>query len=171
VSNPSAPAAIAAALTAFVDVLIPGDADFPPASAAGTHGIVFNRVRQQLGNAAFARIAAALDGGESFADASPEHQVAVVAELEQNDPDLFAFLRFATYFAYYETPPVIAALQRLGHDYHDSPQPLGYELPPFDRTKHLPAVPRGSYKGTAEITRLDLSALADLDLPVREGSR
>lgn len=170
-NEPTAPAAIAAALTAFVDVLIPGDGDFPPASAAGTHGLVFERIRQRYGHAAFPRIAAVLDREGPFAGLPPERRVALVAEFEQSDPELFTALRFATYFAYYQTPPVIATLQALGHDYNDSPQPLGYELPPFDPAKHLPATSRGRYKRTEEVTRLDLSALADLGLPVQEPPR
>jgi hypothetical protein len=87
-------------------------------------------------------------------------------ELEQSRPELFRLLRFATYLAYYESPVVIAALRRLGHDYNDAPQPLGYAMAPFDPVRHLPQSPRGSYKATESIVRLDTSSLDDLDPPV-----
>lgn len=164
----ASPVQTATTLAAFVDTLIPGDADFPPASAAGAHGIVANRVRKQLGHDGFQRLVALLDRDEPFAAASPEVRARAVQRLEAEDAELFVFLRFATYFAYYETPAVIAAIRALGHDYNDAPQPLGYELPPFDPKKHLPASPRGSYKTTSEIARIDLSTLASLGLPGKE---
>jgi hypothetical protein len=166
-ASPS-PSRLAVTLAAFVDTLIPGDDTFPVASAAGAHGLVANRVRKQLGHDGFEQLVAFLDRDESFADASPEARANAVRRLEGDDPQLFVFLRFATYFAYYETPSVIAALQALGHDYNDAPQPLGYELPPFDPEAHLPKIPRGFYKKTDEITRIDLSNLAGLSLPAQE---
>ena len=81
------------------------------------------------------------------------------------DPVRFAFARFATYLAYYQTPAVILALQRTGHDYNDAPQPLGYQMAPFNPAIHTPKTPRGTYMKTDEIVRLDLSTLADLNLP------
>lgn len=166
-ASPS-PSRIAATLAALVDTLIPGDDTFPTASATGAHGLVANRARKQLGREGFARLVAFLDRDEPFAGASPATRANAVRRLEADDPELFVFLRFATYFAYYETPAVIAALQALGHDYNDAPQPLGYELPPFDPEAHLPKIPRGSYKKTEEIYRIDLSTLAGLGLPVQE---
>lgn len=159
---------LAETIEAFVDVLLPGSEHFPRASAVGTHGVVLDRIRQRLGNDAFPRVLAAIDGTGRFLDLPAEGRIAAVRRLEANDPELFAFLRFATYFAYYERPPVIAAIQALGHDYNDAPQPLGYSLPLFDPAKHVPAAPRGSYKPTESISRIDLSHLAELGLPVKE---
>jgi hypothetical protein len=150
-----------------VDTLIPGDDLFPPASVAGAHGLLAERVRVRYGNDVFARIVATLDGAGSFCDATPQARVAAVRQLEMDDPELFAFLRFATYFAYYQQPAVVAAIQSLGHDYNVTPQPLGYELPPFDPDRHLPRAPRGSYKATEAIVPIDLSGLSDLALPVK----
>jgi len=161
------PIEVAHTLTAVVDVLIPGDADFPPASAVGTQGLVSSRIREQLGNAAFAKIVNALNHTARFAEAPRQEQTAIFEIFVQEEPELFSFLRFATYFSYYEMPAVIATLQMLGHDYNDAPQPLGYSLPPFDPAIHLPSEPRGSYKKTDEILRIDLASLADLDLPVK----
>ncbi len=161
------PIEVANTLSAVVDVLIPGDADFPPASAVGTQGLVSARIREHLGNDAFAQYVNGLNRMVIFAEASRQEQAAIVEAFAQEEPELFSFLRFATYFSYYEMPPVVATLQMLGHDYNDAPQPLGYSLPPFDPAVNLPSHPRGSYKKTEEIIRIDLSALADLALPVK----
>jgi hypothetical protein len=167
-SDTPTPKEVAATLAALVDTLIPGDDDFPSASLAGTHGLVFNRIRQQLGNGAFQQLISALRRYGDFVTSSPDDRVSAVSGLQLDEPELFSFLRFATYLSYYEAPPVIAALQALGHDYNDAPQPLGYKLPPFDPAIHVPANRRGSYKKTEEIARIDVSQLSDLDLPVAE---
>jgi hypothetical protein len=167
-SNSPSPMSIAATLAALVDTLIPGDDRFPPATLAGTHGLVFNRVRERRGNAALAQLSAELNRYGDFVTAYSPEKIVIVRRFEEEEPELFAFLRFATYLSYYETPPVISALQALGHDYNDAPQPLGYDMPPFDYEIHVPANPRGFYKKTAEVRRIDLTELADLGLPKSE---
>ena len=161
------PTLLAETLAAFVDVLIPGDELFPAASATGAQALLTERIWRRYGNEGHPRVINALDGARSFRDAFLNARVEAVRRFEVDDPELFAFLRFATYFAYYQQPAVVAAIQALGHDYNVTPQPLGYELPPFDPARHLPREPRGSYKATDDIVRIDLSALADLDLPVK----
>ena len=81
--------------------------------------------------------------------------------------DFFAYLLMAAYLAYYATPPVIEAIRHDGHVYNDAPQPLGYELAPFSFTPGLdvPLNPTGSFKWTFMMERIDISSLADLDLP------
>ena len=158
------PDEIARTLEAFVDVLIPGDADFPSASAAGTHGLVAERIRAAQGSEGLVALAQSLDASGPFLTGD---RIAAVAEFERTDSVRFFFARFATYFAYYQTPSVILALQRLGHDYNDAPQPLGYAMKPYDIERQTPAHGRGTYKKTDEITLLDLSSLTDLNLPVK----
>lgn len=156
------PDEIANTLAAFVDVLIPGDADFPSASSAGTHGLTAERIRAAQTTAGVIALADALNANGPFLTGD---RVAAVAAFEAADPARFVFARFATYLAYYQTPAVILALQRLGHDYHDAPQPLGYVMAPFDPAVHTPKNSRGTYKKTDEIAPLDLSTLAELNLP------
>ncbi len=134
-SQPPSPSDIATTLAAFVDTLLPGDDLFPAASAAGTHGLLADRVRKMLGNEALTDLVTALThDGKSLPDQSFEERLARMRRLEQDLPDRFAFLRAATYYAYYQSPSVTAAIRALGHDYHDAPQPLGYALAPFDST-------------------------------------
>jgi hypothetical protein len=78
----------------------------------------------------------------------------------------------AAYLAYYATPPVIEAIRLDGHIYNDAPQPLGYDLTPFSFTPgvDVPLNPKGSFKWTFQMERIDLSGLDDLELPAREGN-
>ena len=79
-------------------------------------------------------------------------------------PDHFDVFRTVAYYAYYQNPVVIAAIRVLGHDYNDAPQPRGYVLPPFDPTPgvDVPVAPRGWYKRTEDVARLDVSGLSVL---------
>lgn len=156
---------LAQTFATLVDVLIPGDADFPSASAAGVHGLVMDRLRGRLGSEALEEIATAIGGASEFLRGTDPDQIEAVRKLENDDPALFSELRFCTYFSYYESPVVIGVLRRLGHDYNDAPQPLGYAMQPFDPTPgaDLPRIPRGAYKKTGEVTRIDSSSLPDLE--------
>jgi hypothetical protein len=80
-----------------------------------------------------------------------------VRALEEGDPELFALLRTTLYYSYYQSPLVVRAVRALGWSYNDAPQPNGYPLVPFDPTPgaNLPAAPRGSYKPTAAISRIE----------------
>jgi hypothetical protein len=165
------PKAITATLAAFVDTLLPGDDLFPPASATGTQGVLAERLRAGQPPETFAELVRDLaSNGQPFAELSADERVEAVRRLEREQPDLFAFLRMATYLAYYATPPVIAAIRALGHEYNDAPQPEGYDLPKFSFTPgpEYPIFPRGSFKWTEFIQRIDISSLSDLELPVAE---
>lgn len=162
------PIEIAATLSALVDILIPGDRDFPSASTAGAHGLVFQRLRVNPGLPALGHVTETLNRDGHFVTSTQNARIAAVARLETDEPVLFSQIRLTTYFSYYELPTVVAAMRAIGHDYNDAPQPLGYVMPPFDPARHLPSVPRGSYKATAEMARIDLTALSDLDLPTTE---
>ncbi len=161
------PTAIAANFAALVDVLLPGDADFPSAATTGIQAVVLDRLRARIGWDAVTEISLFLDRDGPFSGLAPEARVEHVSAFESELPDLFAQVRFVAYLAYYEAPTVIRALQQLGHDYNDSPLPHGYVMDPFDARPgfDLPRKPRGSYLKTEEIERIDLSSLADLDLP------
>ena len=164
-TNQPSPAVIAATLAAFVDVLLPGDDAFPPASAAGTHGLLADRVRNLVGGESLADFVKRLAAdGTPFLDRSPEERVEAVQRLEREAPDRFAFFRMVAYYAYYQSPAVTATIRTLGHGYNDAPQPLGYALAPFDPTPGIdvPATPRGWYKRTKDVVRLDVSGLSVL---------
>ena len=159
------PVTVAATLAALVDVLMPGDALFPAASAVGTQGQLASRLRERAGADALGLLLETLGAG--FADAPLDERERAVRRLEDDQPVLFALVRMAAYTAYYAAPAVIAAIRALGHEYNDAPQPKGYELRRFDPTPgvDLPAEPKGRYLKTDEVARVDTSALAPLGLP------
>ncbi len=157
---------LGATLAAFVDTLLPGDDLFPPASIAGTQGLLADRVRVMVGHDTLASLVAALTGpGLPFYDQSSEERRARLRRFELNLPEQFAFFRNVTYYTYYQSPLVTAAIRGLGHEYNDAPQPLGYALAPFDPTPGVdaPSVARGGYKRTEDMTRMDVSGLVVLE--------
>ncbi len=163
--NPTESAELMAALC---DALLPGDDLFPCASITGTQAVVANRLQERYGGVIFENLAHDLSSeGRGFVELSEDERVAALQRLEAEKPEFFGYLLAAAYLAYYATPPVIAAIRLDGHIYNDAPQPLGYDLTPFSFTPgvDLPLVPRGSFKWTFMMERIDISSLADLELP------
>ena len=67
-----------------------------------------------------------------FAGLAPEEQVAALQAIEAAAPAAFAALVKAAYTAYYQDQRVLAAIERATGYAARPPQPLGYELEPFD---------------------------------------
>jgi hypothetical protein len=137
-------------IAAFVDALIPGDGDFPPAATLGIQAVTAARLREGLGPEAPGRLAALLAGAAYRSG----DMVAALRALEAAEPDLFGAALAATYLAYYESPAVVRVLRALGHDYNDAPQPLGYAMAPFDPATDAPGHGRGRWVATEAVTRL-----------------
>ena len=127
-------------LITLVDALIPGDDNFPKASDVGIHGVLVWRLRESQGPQSYSQLLQAI--GDSTG-----HSAAT--RLERNHPDLFAAVRMIVYLAYYEQPAVIQAIRDTGFVYNDSPQPLGYELEPFNPVDDRPDV-QGTYLSTCQ---------------------
>ena len=156
------PADIAAMLRELVDVLLPGDGRFPPASDAGTHGLVADRLVAQVGENALDDLAQMLaDCGGPLGPLSTTERKEVVRRMEEAHPEQFETLRMVSYLSYYESPAVVRAVRALGHAYNDAPQPAGYAMAPFDESDPLqaPAHRRGDYVRTEDVARLDLAPL------------
>jgi hypothetical protein len=156
-------------LQPLVDVLLPGDGHFPPASAIGAHGLLAERLRDQLGLGGLGKVLGAVivaTGGESLAELGEEARVNAVRRFEQTEPELFALVQSVLYYSYYQSPAVVEAVRRLGIDYNDAPQPLGYVLEPFDLTPGVgvPSQPRGFYLATDEVKRVELPPAARVTL-------
>ena len=165
------PAESAALMAAICDTLLPGEGNYPSASLTGTHGIVASRLRERYGSSIFESLDRDLTVDGVHFPALPESmQIDALRQLEAEKTDFFGYLLMAAYLAYYATPPVIEAIRLDGHIYNDAPQPLGYELTPFSFTPgvDVPMDPKGSFKWTFQMERLDISSLADLGLPVQE---
>ena len=156
------PAQIAAMLKELVDVLLPGDGRFPPASDAGTHGVVADRLVAQTGEAALDDLAQAVEAcGGPLGPLSASERQEVARRFEAAHPEQFETLRMIAYLAYYESPAVVRAVRALGHVYNDAPQPAGYAMAPFDEGDSLqaPSHRRGHYVRTEDVARLDLAPL------------
>lgn len=153
---------------AFVDTLIPGDGDFPAASAVNVDMLLVERLPMLAGADAIVHLENAVGDLSSMNEVQ---RIAAVAAWQASDPVGFGHARTATYLAYYARPEVVQAIRGLGIAYNDAPQPLGYRLAPWD----LRQAPEGdtpsptlsvfTYKRTEEITRIPQTFTPDGEAP------
>ena len=134
----------------LADVLLPGDALFPAASASGMDALLIARLR---GAGVLARVLAEVG----------EPSVAAVARLETAQPALFDSLRRIVFVTYYEQETVVAAIRALGMPYNGAPLPAGYAPEPFDPAIDAPRHRRGHFVATLEVRPVDLAALDHLE--------
>ena len=154
---------LSAMLRDLVDVLIPGEGDWPSASLAGVHGILGMRLLETLGDNGLTQVEAALLAcGGPLAPLDEDERVVVVTKLEAMEPRLFVVLRTATYLAYYESPAVIPQIRAQGQPYDPIPIIKGYHLEPFDRERDRPKHNRGFYIPTDQVKPVDLTGLDHL---------
>ena len=126
-------------LAALLDVLLPGDGDFPPASATTLPARLQAHPRFA---GTIPPVLEALTGG-----ISPE----TVRKVERDQPAAFAALLTGVYSLYYTDPGVAAALARLTGYQTRPPQPEGYDLPAFDPCLlAIPAARAPFYRRTPE---------------------
>jgi hypothetical protein len=114
-------------LSAALDVLLPGDATFPAASAVA----LAERLLDQP-FLAEASLPAADRLGLAFVEQDPAARIEAVAALERAEPALFGRFLTAAYSGYYTTPAVLEVVEKVSGYAAHPPQPEGYALPPFD---------------------------------------
>jgi len=148
------PGDVANALCILVDVLLPGDDVFPSASSVGAHGVMAARLREVCGPEAPAALALAFISHGGLLE-----PIEAAKQIETKAPMLFETSLVALYYAYYETPLVIAAIRSLGHVYNDAPQPKGYTMRHFNPAIDLPARARGHFVASSEVSRVDLTSI------------
>jgi hypothetical protein len=110
-------------LLAVLDTMLPGDSGqppLPPASEAGFDLGVLERLAEP--------VLAALADRDAFLTAGPADRVAQLRLVETNVPDAFKALLAEALAAYYEAPPVVAALGWRTAP----PQPHGHDVAPND---------------------------------------
>jgi hypothetical protein len=152
--------ALAAELAALVDLLVPGDGEFPSASEVGAQAKLADRLIVMRGDGALAELIEALDAcGGPLARLDEAGRGAVLARLEGERPDYFLQLRNIVYLSYYESPAVHAAIRAMGFAYNAAPLPEGYEVGRFDPATDMPRHQRGRFVATEEVRRVDLSQL------------
>ena len=137
--------------------LLPGGAGFPAALDTGMAETLIERLRG-LSAEWPANLLAALTYGRPAPTTANAWQAAA-SRLEAVEPKLFADFRKYCYLTYYEQPAVIAAIRALGFRYNDAPLPQGYPDEPFDPARDAPPQPRGGWRQTHEVRRVDLDGL------------
>ena len=154
---------LALMLRDLVDVLIPGEGNWPSGSLAGVHGMLGMRLLEELGETALTDLEQSLkDCGGPLEKLDEAARIDVVARLETTMPKLFTLVRTASYFAYYESPAVLPQIRSLGQPYDPVPILQGYQLEPFDRQRDRPRHNRGSYIPTDQVQPVDIAGLDHL---------
>lgn len=121
-------------LEVLLNTLVPGDgADWP---AAGSHGLAA-KTREMAGlrpdgEKALDALLAMLPAG--FEGQNQDEREQVLAKIEGDAPEIFGAVLSATYTAYYTDPGIRDIIERLCGYENRPPQPLGYDLPPFDES-------------------------------------
>ena len=151
--------AIAQLLAGFVDVLIPGDDNWPSASSVGVQAVLASRLTDLDGEMAVERLVERLGAKGGFAGKSEAERTAIVADIEGDDAEFFKLIRNAVYLAYYESPAAAARIRSLGYAYELRPHISGYAMPAVDPDRDRPQHQRGFYTPTEEVRRVELSRL------------
>ncbi len=114
-----------ALLDAVLGTLLPGEGAWPSAGALGLAGEVAGELGEDC-----ARLLAALPPG--FAALDAEAREDALRAIEARHPAMFDRLVAAAYTAYYVDARVRRTIERETGYEDRPPQPLGYELEPFD---------------------------------------
>ena len=118
--------ALAAEFAALVDLLVPGDGEFPAASEVGVQAKLADRLIVLRGDGAVAELIQALDAcGGPLAPLDQAGGRAVLARLERELPDYFLQVRNIVYLSYYESPAVHEAIRAHGLCLQRDPTPEG----------------------------------------------
>lgn len=156
---PPGPRAFADILADFVDVLIPGDDNWPSASRVGAQAVLLSRLADLGREDDIDRIVTFIGAAGGFAGKSDAERTAIVADLERRHAQLFKLVREAVTLAYYESPAAARRIRSLGFSYKLRPHIEGYPMPPVDSDRDRPHHKRGAHLRTEDVRRLDLSGL------------
>jgi hypothetical protein len=113
-------------LDAVLDTLLPGDADWPAGGALDLAATVAADVGADALRVLLDRLP------PDFAAGDADRREAALRALETDQPEVFARLVDAAYLAYYTAARVRTVIERVTGYAARPPQPLGYELEPFD---------------------------------------
>ena len=131
-------------LVAVLDCLIPGDATGWP--AAGQHGLAprFHELLEVLSTDGPEQLKTVLSHlPEDFLTLSTDQQTTSLQTVEASAPDAFETVLKACYSAYYTDPGIRRILEdKTGYEARP-PQPLGYQMDPFDESLLEPVRARG----------------------------
>jgi hypothetical protein len=138
-------------LDLLATVLLPGDDLFPAAGSLGLGAILRERLAIVAGSDVTASLPtlAGLDGAG---------RIDAVAAFERSQPAVFEAFFKALCLTYYGRPEVTAAIAASGLPYHETLQPKGYAMEPFDQERDVPRAARGHWLRTDDVTAVALPA-------------
>ncbi len=151
--------ALGQSLTRIVDVLIPGDQGWPAASDAGVQHAILMRLLDKKGDAGLAALSGTLAKYGFNNPRGTQDEIDSTARLEAEEPQLFLWLRSEVNYAYYESPVIVALIDRSGTPYRLIPHRDGYDLARFDESTQTPRHGRGRWTPTGEVKPVDISGL------------
>lgn len=135
-------------LAILLDVLIPGDADFP---SPGTIGLAPRLATHERFEPTATMVLGLLADG--FQAGSALDRTAALKTVEADQPAAFTALLVALYSLYYTDAKVREAIERVCGYRASAPQPDGYALPPFDPSiVSVPASRPRQYRQITEIS-------------------
>lgn len=130
----------------MLDLMIPGDEDFPAASGIALRDALMGHCRFAP---AYAAVLAELP--EIFNELSLADRVTALTRVEAQYPALFNTLTVGAYSLYYTHPMVAAVIERLTGHSARPPQPAGHLLDNFDAAMvAVPAARAPHYRPTPE---------------------
>jgi hypothetical protein len=151
---------LAAELATLVDVMVPGDGEFPSASQIGVQAKLADRLVVMRGKDAVRTLIDALAGcGGPLAPLDKDARIAVLTRIAHERRDMFLLVRNIAYLSYYESPAVQEVIRAMGFTYNATPLPAGYAVGKFDPATDTPRHGRGHFVRTEEVKRVDLSQL------------
>jgi hypothetical protein len=118
---------MSAILEDLLDILIPGDAVFPNPS---TIGLARRLAAHDRFGPVVAELCKQLPAG--FSGLAFDGKTQAVAAIEAGQPQAFGVFLIAVYSLYYTDAQVLEAIAATSGYEARAPQPLGYELEPFD---------------------------------------
>jgi len=148
------------ALAAFVNELLPGNAEWPSGATLGIQHPMLERLVAQNDENALLGLAQSLETiGAPFAGLDAKARATAVEEMETSEPNRFQWLRIAAYQAYYENPAIVALIDARGTPYKLRPHVQGYDQPKFDLATQTPKHGRGSWTRISDVKPVDISGL------------
>lgn len=138
-------------LDLLATVLLPGDDLFPAAGSLGLGAIL----RERLAIVAGSDVRDLLPNLVGLNEAG---RIAAVAAFERSQPVVFEAFFKALCLTYYGRPEVTAAIAASGLPYHETLQPKGYAMAPFDPDRDVPKAGRGRWLRTEEVAAVELPA-------------
>jgi hypothetical protein len=151
---------LAAELATLVEMMVPGDGEFPAASEIGVQAKLADRLVIMRGKDAVRTLIETLAAcGGPLAPLDAGGRIGVLTRMEREQPDAFLLARNIVYLSYYESPAVQEVIRAMGFTYNATPLPAGYAVGKFDPATDTPHHGRGRFVRTEEVKRVDLSQL------------